>query len=74
MRATLQEAYDSQWDADTYLFDRTRVEQCFANTSGNAVTQLNSSLFESTDAWSQVKGYLDRAEFAERVVDRAETN
>lgn len=75
VRATLQEAYDSQWDADTYLFDRTRVEQCFANTSGNAVTQLNSSLLESTDAWDQVKGcIMDHHEFAENVVDWSETN
>lgn len=75
VRATLQEAYDSQWDADTYLFDRTRVEQCFANTSGNAVTQLNSSLLESTDAWDQVKGcIMDHHEFAENVADWSETN
>lgn len=71
---TLQEANDSQWDADTYVFERTSLESSFTSVSDGLVTQLNSSLFESTDAWSQVKGYLDRAEFAEHVVDRAETN
>lgn len=74
VRVTLQEANDSQWDADTYVFERTSLESSFTSVSDGLVTQLNSSLFESTDAWSQVKGYLDRAEFAERVVDRAETN
>lgn len=74
VRVTLQEANDSQWDADTYVFERTSLESSFTSVSDGLVTQLNGSLFESTDAWSQVKGYLDRVEFAERVVDRAETN
>ena len=38
VRVTLREASDSQWDADTYLFDRVRVEQCFATASDNAIT------------------------------------
>lgn len=75
VRVTLQEASDSQWDADTYLFDRTRVEQCFATASDNAITQLNSSLFESSDAWDQVRGYIvDRHDFAEHIIDWSETN
>ncbi len=75
VRVTLQEASDSQWDADTYLFDRTRVEQCFATASDNAITQLNSSLFESSDAWDQVRSYIvDRHEFAEHIIDWSETN
>ena len=75
VRVTLQEAYDNQWDADTYLFDRTRVEQCFATASDNAITQLNSSLFESADAWDQVRSYIvDRHEFAEHIIDWSETN
>lgn len=75
VRVTLQEAYDSQWDADTYLFDRTRVEQCFATASDNAITQLNSSLFESSDAWDQVRSYIvDRHEFAEHIIDWSETD
>lgn len=74
LRVTLQEVNDSQWDADTYSFDRTRVEQSLAAASNNAITQLNSSLFESTDAWSQVKSYLDYPDFADHVVEWAETN
>ena len=75
VRVTLQEASDSQWDADTYLFDRVRVEQCFASASDSAITQLNSSLFESADAWDQVRGYIvDRHEFAEHIIDWSETN
>ena len=75
VRVTLQEAYDNQWDADTYLFDRTRVEQCFATASDNAITQLNSSLFESSDAWDQVRSYIvDRHEFAEHIIDWSETD
>lgn len=75
VRVTLQEASDSQWDADTYLFDRTRVEQCFATASDNAITQLNSSLFESSDAWDQVRSYIvDRHEFAEHIIDWSEAD
>lgn len=75
VRVTLQEAYDNQWDADTYLFDRVRVEQCFASASDSAITQLNSSLFESSDAWDQVRSYIvDRHEFAEHIIDWSETN
>ena len=75
VRVTLQEASDSQWDADTYLFDRVRVEQCFASASDSAITQLNSSLFESADAWDQVRGYIvDRHDFAEHIIDWSETN
>lgn len=75
VRVTLQEASDSQWDADTYLFDRVRVEQCFASASDSAITQLNSSLFESSDAWDQVRSYIvDRHEFAEHIIDWSEAD
>lgn len=75
VRVTLQEASDSQWDADTYLFDRVRVEQCFASASDSAITQLNSSLFESADAWDQVRGYIvDRHDFAEHIIDWSEAD
>lgn len=69
---SVQEQYESAYDAERYDFARATLEHAFGAASNGAISQLNSSLFESTDAWDQVRDYVYRENFRERQIDFAE--
>lgn len=72
LNITVQEQYDAPYDADSYSFTRGHLESAFANVSGDAIVQFNSSLFESEANWDVVRQQIDRHEFCEHQVDIAE--
>lgn len=69
---TVQEADDTAYDANVYSFNRDTLEHAFDNASGGAITQLNSSLYESQESWDQVRDYVTRNHFYDRQTDLAE--
>lgn len=69
---TVQEADDTAYDANVYSFNRNTLEHAFDNASGGAITQLNSSLYESQESWDQVRDYVTRNHFYDRQTDLAE--
>lgn len=72
LNVVVHEAYDDHHDADVYAFDRSQLERAFANASGDAVTQFNSSLFESEASWDVVRQQIDRHDFCDHQMDMAE--
>ena len=72
LNVVVHEAYDEHHDADVYAFDRSQLERAFANASGDAVTQFNSSLFESEASWDVVRQQIDRHDFCDHQMDMAE--
>lgn len=72
LNVVVREAYDEHHDADVYAFDRSQLERAFANASGDAVTQFNSSLFESEASWDVVRQQIDRHDFCDHQMDMAE--
>lgn len=72
LNVVVHEAYDEHHDADAYTFDRSQLERAFANASGDAVTQFNSSLFESVASWDVVRQQIDRHDFCDHQMDMAE--
>lgn len=72
LNVVVHEAYDEHHDADVYAFDRSQLERAFANASGDAVTQFNSSLFESEASWGVVRQQIDRHDFCDHQMDMAE--
>lgn len=72
LNVVIHEAYDEHHDADVYAFDRSQLERAFANASGDAVTQFNSSLFESEASWDVVRQQVDRHDFCDHQMDMAE--
>lgn len=72
LNVVVHEAYDEHHDADLYAFDRSQLERAFANASGDAVTQFNSSLFESEASWDVVRQQIDRHDFCDHQMDMAE--
>lgn len=69
---TVQDADDTAHDANVYSFNRDTLERAFDNASGGAITQLNSSLYESQESWNQVRDYVTRNHFYDRQTDLAE--
>ena len=69
---TVQDADDTAHDANAYSFNRDTLEHAFDNASGGAITQLNSSLYESQESWDQVRDYVTRNHFYDRQTDLAE--
>ncbi len=69
---TVHEQYDSDYDTDTYTFDRATLEHAYSNASNGAIAALDSSLFASEEAWQTVRDYVFRENFCERQVDFAE--
>lgn len=69
---SVAEEHDSPADADSYRFVRSTLEHAYSNASQGAITQLNTSLFESEESWDQVRDYLFREKFRERQLDLAE--
>lgn len=69
---TVQDADDTAYDANVYSFNRNTLEHAFDNASGGAITQLNSSLYESQESWDQVRDYVTRNHFYDRQSDLAE--
>ncbi|WP_417046653.1 permease prefix domain 1-containing protein [Enorma massiliensis] len=69
---TVQKADDTAYDASVYSFNRNTLEHAFDNASGGAITQLNSSLYESQESWDQVRDYVTRNHFYDRQTDLAE--
>lgn len=69
---TVQDADDTAYDASVYSFNRNTLEHAFDNASGGAITQLNSSLYESQESWDQVRDYVTRNHFYDRQSDLAE--
>lgn len=69
---TVQDADDTAHDANVYSFNRDTLEHAFDNASGGAITQLNSSLYESRESWNQVRDYVTRNHFYDRQTDLAE--
>lgn len=69
---TVQDADDTAHDANVYSFNRDTLEHAFDNASGGAITQLNSSLYESQESWDQVRDYVIRNHFYDRQTDLAE--
>lgn len=69
---TVQDADDTVHDANVYSFNRDTLEHAFDNASGGAITQLNSSLYESQESWDQVRDYVTRNHFYDRQTDLAE--
>lgn len=69
---TVQDADDTAHDANVYSFNRNTLEHAFDNASGGAITQLNSSLYESQESWDQVRDYVTRNHFYDRQTDLAE--
>lgn len=72
LNVVVHEAYGEHHDADVYAFDRSQLERAFANASGDAVTQFNSSLFESEASWDVVRQQIDRHDFCDHQMDMAE--
>ena len=74
LNVVVHEAYDEHHDADVYAFDpRSQLERAFANASGDAVTQFNSSLFESEgELGNVVRQQIDRHDFCDHQMDMAE--
>lgn len=72
LNVVVHEAYDEHHDADVYAFDRSQLERAFANASGDAATQFNSSLFESEASWDVVRQQIDRHDFCDHQMDMAE--
>ena len=72
LNVVVHEAYDEHHDADVYAFDRSQLERAFANASGDAVTQFNSSLVESEASWDVVRQQIDRHDFCDHQMDVAE--
>ncbi len=72
LNVVVHEAYDEHHDADVYAFDRSQLERAFANASDDAVTQFNSSLFESEASWDVVRQQIDRHDFCDHQMDVAE--
>lgn len=72
LNVVVHEAYDEHHDADVYAFGRSQLERAFANASGDAVTQFNSSLFESEVSWDVVRQQVDRHDFCDHQMDMAE--
>lgn len=68
----VQDADDTAHDANVYSFNRDTLEHAFDNASGGAITQLNSSLYESQESWDQVRDYVTRSHFYDRQTDLAE--
>ena len=68
----MQDADDTAHDANAYSFNRDTLEHAFDNASGGAITQLNSSLYESQESWDQVRDYVTRNHFYDRQTDLAE--
>lgn len=71
---TVQDADDTAHDANVYSFNRDTLERAFDNASGGAITQLNSSLYESRESWDQVRDYVTRNQFYDRQTDLAEVD
>ena len=69
---TVQESDETAYDANVYSFNRATLEHAFDNASGGAITQLNSSLYESQESWDQVRDYVTRNHFYDRQTDLAE--
>lgn len=69
---TVHEQYDSDYDTDTYTFDRATLEHAYSNASNGAIAALDSSLFASEETWQTVRDYVFRENFCERQVDFAE--
>lgn len=69
---TVHERYDSDYDTDTYTFDRATLEHAYSNASNGAIAALDSSLFASEEAWQAVRDYVFRENFCERQIDYAE--
>lgn len=69
---TVQDADDTAHDANVYSFNRDTLEHAFDNASGGAITQLNSTLYESQESWDQVRDYVTRNHFYDRQTDLAE--
>ena len=69
---TVHERYDSDYDTDTYTFDRATLEHAYSNASNGAIAALDSSLFASEETWQSVRDYVFRENFCERQVDFAE--
>ena len=69
---TVQDADDTAYDASVYSFNRNTLEHAFDKASGGAITQLNSSLYESQESWDQVRDYVTRNHFYDRQSDLAE--
>lgn len=59
-------------DVDRYRFDRSTLETMVSHATSNAITQLNSSLLESQDAWNQVLDLATQEHFFDEATDRAE--
>ena len=72
LNVTVREAHDDVGDMDVYSFSRGQLESAFANVSGDAVIQFNSSLFGSETSWDVVRQQIDRHEFCEHQVEIAE--
>lgn len=74
VRVSVRETGERDWDAETYVFERAVLEHAYTNASDRAITQLNSSLFESQESWDAVRDYLFREHFRDRQIDLAETD
>lgn len=74
VRVSVRETGEGDWDAETYVFERAVLEHAYTNASDRAITQLNSSLFESQESWDAVRDYLFREHFRDRQIDLAETD
>lgn len=69
---SVAEEHEGAAEADSYRFERSVLEHAYSNASQGAITQLNSSLFESEESWDQVRDYIFREHFRERQIDLAE--
>ncbi len=72
VKISVQEQHDSAHDADHYVFMRTNLENGIASASSNAITQLNNTLFDSSDSWNQVRTYVTAHRFADHQIDLAD--
>lgn len=72
VEVSLHEQYDHEHDADYYVFTRSNLESSIASTSSNAITQLNSSLFDSSSSWDEVRTCVTGHNFADHQIDLAD--
>lgn len=72
VNVSLHEQYDHPQEAGYYVFTRANLENGIASASSNAITQLNSSLFESSESWNQVREYVAGHRFADYQMELAD--
>lgn len=69
---TVQEQYDTAYDADVYSFSRSTLEQAYSRATDGAIAGLGAAQIASDDAWDELRSIFVREDFCDRQIDIAE--